>query len=741
MEERKAVKSPRPVEATPHLDASLSNETTPGTPQHLISEILRTSKGILLQIKAMLSILQSPDDTKDMLDLGSQVLAIDSHFISDMFGGPHVNNVNDQLIGYARLYYCCHAAKDGVLVPNRSIIDQFISDDASTDNTADLSNTSLMKGVITAAFSGGAIGDPNGFPVMNLINFNDQQLLCNINAYFVANRDQHAKYDKVNKRGRKLYENTLGDIFKRVLEFHPDFQEHNSCINIPDLAYTYQFKDLSAYTYMVLEELLLHKVFTEQECIYVAKLYCDSIETIFKYMLPKLGNVFKTNDEAVDEILSLLIEINAWWKNSPYIPLRDFVFGKNYQFIPEKVLSEYQKGNLDLPTHITKLLNQLNESNKHIPQVMCIHPTSDADTLSPIHTFSYNLLIACGRINPHALNIQQLAGISDSGSKVGFTYAFDKLVETFNGVYSLAPPITTVDSSASKRLEGAANKKNQGAQPGASSTKNRYFQPSDPAAQSNTAARPRGGSVTEQQSRRSLSISSGGRSPRSPRSKATTPNDSPRAAGNQVSSPRQNEDSLRTSSGKVGSPRSLLSLSGLGVQPYIKSGDTMGSSHTPSPPITPAEVRKAAAPVELGAYPSSPQLMRKVQLRNPVPVSAAEISGQSQGGKSPKPDTAQIEQYRKSPKPSGSLRRQSLRAKYALSQIQEDLKKSGGQDSETQVGEDFQKVSYGQVTTVFVQDLPTKDQRFNTNNMGDDDDDYPPGKTRTPGSNSSGSTD
>lgn len=651
------------------LEFPLDFPPTPGTPQFLSEELLRTAKGILQAIIVM------QKERHAMLSIGRRILEIESHFISDRLGGPHLESDNDKMIGFGRLYACCKNPSEAILITTPPTADDFIDDYDKLDPVTDLEHTSLYRALIrsTSTSCPEAVGDRNGFPVSNLLTYCDQQLLCNLNGYFVATEVQDKKYNDVNIRARKIYEKPLGDILKRAVANHPDIKAHNKSFEIGGIPFSHQFEDYSAYTFMALEDLMLHLVSVQQYSVMVEKLYTDSIETAFKFMLPKLDSVLKVNSEGVVEILEMLAKIQSEMVDSPYIPIRDFIFGEDCDCKPELVLSEY--GGSDLPGHLMKCLDQLNCSFDHTHEIMAIHPEVDnTESLTEIHKLSYRFRYACEHLQAPLLTIHDYVGKTNAMGKIvekaGFTYAFDKLVETFESVFprkKINPLESVLDSEsvtvAQKKLLEAATAKQK---MGAAHNRNALFQSYDAG-----VSNPPQGVIQEDslanRSRRSGSTSATLRSPRdSPRSRTGSPRirttqdgnsprntlttsteESPRPTDSVAESPRVPEASYSSASAGLGS---MISK----VLPDLVVG-------TPPPGVSVAVV----------AVPNSPILSGStVQVRH-SPKGADALAQEQQNRKSPKPGSAMRD--------AKSLRRKSFQNSKlvppSVQQVQADLQR------------------------------------------------------------------
>lgn len=654
---------------------------TPGTPQFLSEELLRTSKGILQQIRAV------QEEFRAMLNIGRRMLEIDSHFISDRLGGPRLESDNDKMIGFGRLYACCKKLSEAILVTPPPTDDDIIDEGDKLGPSPVLAHTTLHRGLLQSTIKScpEILGDPNGFPVSNLLTYCDQQLLLNLNAYFVAAVGQDKKYNGVNLRGRKLYEKPLGGILKRAIASHPDIQEHNKCFEKGNSPYSHQFKDYSAYTFIALEDLMLHLVSVQQYSVMVVKSYSDYIETAFRFMLPKLDSVFKVSSEGVVEILEMLAEIQAEWVDSPYIPIRDFVFGENCDCKPELVLSEYADS--DLPGHLIKCLLQLDESFDHAHEIMAIHPEVAPSTpLTDIHRVSYDLRHSCEYLQARMEAIHQLVGRSNAMGKivekVGFTYAFDKFVESYESVFprkKTNPPERVVDNESAtekKASEGVAAKQKQGA----GQSRHALFASSE-AGTSNlspTSSLPPTGVPEEASadpSRRSGGASASIRSPRgSPRSNTGSPRvkstpDSPRSG---LSTSTEGGAVIVTPS--VESPRTLIAS-----YPTAKQADNAGAG---------AMISKVLSDLGVSS-PSTGVAVAVIAPKSPLVSGGFSV----QVRQSPKGGDASVQeqQHRKSPKPGQSLRDKSLRRQsfkvppVSAAQVQADLLKQNTDQAKVEV--------------------------------------------------------
>lgn len=257
---------------------------------------------------------------------------------------------------------------------------------------------------------------------------------------------------------KKLYEDSthfavdhLGKIAKKALFTHPDIVDFEKILSNPECYHS--FKNLAVYTTMALEVAMSTLYDTMRESVQLLSLFCDLIEAIVCTVMPKLVNVagIQFNDQV---ILAEIIKFKAWWKNSPYLPLKLSVSPNAVLLDPMVVLT-----NDDILKLPASILKQLNENADHLARIMEMHPTGISGEITPINQCFFSALTLHTLLISPVQKLVDLMGFQpgklESTQKNGFAFSY----QSFKQMYFTSYRVNTTTKGAPDRTPGPLSPK------------------------------------------------------------------------------------------------------------------------------------------------------------------------------------------------------------------------------------------------------------------------------------------
>lgn len=271
-------------------------------------------------------------------------------------------------------------------------------------------------------------------------------------------KDRCVHLKKLHEASAHFADDRLGMLAKQALLTHPDIAEFEKIVSRPESYYTFQ--NLAAYTVKALGVSLdtLHN--TMRECVHLLSLFCDLIETIALTVMPKLENVAGIQFNG-REIVANIVRFNAWWKDSPYLPLKFSVRQKNVLLDPIAVLK-----NDDLLKIPALILKQLNANADHLSRIMEMHPTGIMGEITPINQCSFKMLTLHALIINPVQRLVDLMGFQsgklESTRQNGFAFLYQYFKQMYFISYRVSPSANAVfdrtTSSPLPKLEASLRK-------------------------------------------------------------------------------------------------------------------------------------------------------------------------------------------------------------------------------------------------------------------------------------------
>ena len=360
----------------------------------------------------------------DLLDLGSELLAIPSSYFSDMLGGSTSRKMTDRMTAVGRLELICQVSRHNKLV--------LVVPQASANDYNEFKSP-VLRGHIMPSSTATAKGDATGLPVATMLSMRRDQLwLLQTNGLYIPARKQGSDYQGVNEDCRKPYEYALKVMIDRAFLFsnaelfskkllqmaeYDQKMEDNPCPNpteevaIPS-SFAYRCDNLALYTVLSLREYLFDLIGFELEYIKALSTISDILHVIDKCLLPKLKNAYGVQTAfEFPELSTSFKQIKSWLDDSKFAEIRKKIYAQKVEFDSEAFLRNNKLSALCGLVHEPVIV--LEKIIRKTQVIFSMHPEDDSEELTPIHAFSYRLMGACRALLPQIKVIAQFMGQVD----------------------------------------------------------------------------------------------------------------------------------------------------------------------------------------------------------------------------------------------------------------------------------------------------------------------------------------